>query len=286
MIDLVAPSKIIGFGASEKAVVVEQDACSSAGAVAAQVFIDEFKLWMTLATNVMKYMKATNGADIADSVTGLGPDFLTTSAEFTKAFGSGASGGGGVGFGFSLLCKGEDVITFGGGGGGGFGTGVGFGGGGGIQGYSNSMGGGGGCNCADTCQCGGGPDANSIVNMVVLLLKAASKGCTSMKLCGGGGGGGSFTTPTCSYSANFGVAFAGDVELGTDGPHLYLNTTAPEATCAADPNNSGGITNAAAVACASTCNTAPDFNGCYCPCFKNQVSAAGLKWADTITCSS
>ena len=154
------------------------------------------------------------------------------------------------------------------------------------------------------------------------------------QLCGGGGGGGSFTSSSCSYSANFGVAFSGVVEMGADGPHLYLNTTAPEATCAADPNNSGGVTSSAAgtvvgpsfhthgvysdssacthgpvqqpgacccacvcacvclracvraVACASTCNTAPDFNGCYCPCFKNQVSAAGLTWADTITCTS
>ncbi len=37
--------KILAPGISEKGVVVEQDACSSAGAVAAQVFIDEFKLW-------------------------------------------------------------------------------------------------------------------------------------------------------------------------------------------------------------------------------------------------
>ena len=57
-------------------------------------FLDVFCIVcaVTLATNVVKFMRVA-GSSIADSVAGLGPDFVTTSAEFTKAFGSGASGG-------------------------------------------------------------------------------------------------------------------------------------------------------------------------------------------------
>jgi hypothetical protein len=86
----------------------------------------------------------------------------------------------------------------------------------------------------------------------------------------------------CTYGAGFGATFLGSMGLGADGA-LVFNETLPEgASC---PSNGEDAAGSAAVSCGQACTGRTDFNACFCPCFKNAVTGAGVSWGTSMTCS-
>lgn len=188
---------------------------------------------------------------------------------------------------------------------------AGFGGGGGGQ-YQNSDGSvadfGGGCGCGALpdglpTSCGSAPDTDSETLLRDWLAQgaavlAATPACQSgMTLCGSGGGGGGYTSSNgCpgGFGGGFGFEFA-PVSLsqqgGDGGVGVVLGLGDDDgASCSAqtpggNPPPSASI-GPAARTCGTQCATSSAFNGCFCPCFKDKMVAAGVPWAKQINCNT
>lgn len=188
---------------------------------------------------------------------------------------------------------------------------AGFGGGGGGQ-YQNSDGSvadfGGGCGCGALpdglpTSCGSAPDTDSETLLRDWLTQgaavlAATPACQSgMTLCGSGGGGGGYASSNgCpgGFGGGFGFEFA-PVSLsqqgGDGGVGVLLGLGDDDgASCSAqtpggNPPPSASI-GPAARTCGTQCATSSAFNGCFCPCFKDKMVAAGVPWAKQINCNT